>query len=318
MQDSPSAGADNGDNGTSEDPWSVDRDALSNPSFREASQHLEDSLQGGGPQQAQQDDPGGIDRPPHKGRKHHDPDQVTVAVECASQYDFEQSLRAFLAASHDRAHTVYACTFPVSAAFHVDLGPADRGPATSNSYRYGPISTPYTAAAPIQSGHVVRSMSVMEALSYTPDDPKERMRRQRAVARTLKIAVEKVDGHRYAYSNGWLGRESDAFRFSYFCNDSMLNKDRSAAGSNKTKCNNSFPSSVIWVITAHPSTARKRTRKPVYDCQGLIAVKFSTPNKSLEVSYKHIPLHGTYDERAPPPRKNSKRYKILELNDPNK
>lgn len=181
--------------------------------------------------------PNPIDRPLHRGRPHADQNQVTIAVQCPSQHDFEQSLRAFLAdPNHNRAHTVYSCVFPISAAFQVDLGPEDRGPAASNSYRYGPISTPYTASAPIQAGHIVRSMSIMEALSYTPDDPKERMRRQRAVARSLKIAIEKVDGHRYAYSNGWLGRENDAFRFSYFCNDSMLNKDRSAAGSNKTKC----------------------------------------------------------------------------------
>ncbi|RMZ72173.1 hypothetical protein GMOD_00007176 [Pyrenophora seminiperda CCB06] len=38
--------------------------------------------------------------------------------------------------------------------------------------------------------------------------------------------------------------------------------------------------------------------------------------KTLDVIYKHVPIHKTYEERAPPPRKDSKRRKYLEENDP--
>ena len=62
--------------------------------------------------------------------------------------------------------------------------------------------------------------------------------------------------------------------------------------------------------------AGKRATKPVYDCKGVLSVKFSASKQSLDVFYKHIPVHKTYEERAPPPRKDSKRRKYLEENDP--
>jgi hypothetical protein len=60
----------------------------------------------------------------------------------------------------------------------------------------------------------------------------------------------------------------------------------------------------------------KRATKPVYDCKGVLSVKFSATKQSLDVFYKHVPIHKTYEERAPPPRKDSKRRKYLEENDP--
>lgn len=48
----------------------------------------------------------------------------------------------------------------------------------------------------------------------------------------------------------------------------------------------------------------------------MLAVKFSATKNTLDVIYKHIPIHKTYEERAPPPRKDSKRRKFLEENDP--
>jgi hypothetical protein len=60
----------------------------------------------------------------------------------------------------------------------------------------------------------------------------------------------------------------------------------------------------------------KRATKPVYDCRGVLAVKFSSVKKSLDVHYKHVPIHKTYEERAPPPRRDSKRRKWLEMNNP--
>ena len=60
----------------------------------------------------------------------------------------------------------------------------------------------------------------------------------------------------------------------------------------------------------------KGVRKPVYDCKGVIHVKFSAVKQNLEVQYRHIPLHKTYEERAPPPRNGSKRRKLMELYNP--
>ncbi|KAF2656716.1 hypothetical protein K491DRAFT_691760 [Lophiostoma macrostomum CBS 122681] len=139
------------------------------------------------------------------------------------------------------------------------------------------------------------SMSILEALAPTLD-PKDKMRKQRAIAKCCVDAIQKTDGYRYSFHNCWNSREDDSFRFSYYCNDSLLNKDRAANGKG--------------------AKFGKRATKPVYDCKGVLSVKFSASKQSLDVFYKHVPVHKTYEERAPPPRKDSKRRKFLEENDP--
>lgn len=139
------------------------------------------------------------------------------------------------------------------------------------------------------------SLSILEALAPTKD-PKEKMRKQRAIAKCCVDSIQRIDGYRYSFHNCWNSREDDSFRFSYYCNDSLLNKDRAANGKG--------------------SKLGKRATKPVYDCKGVLSVKFSATKQSLDVHYKHVPIHKTYEERAPPPRKDSKRRKFLEENDP--
>jgi hypothetical protein len=139
------------------------------------------------------------------------------------------------------------------------------------------------------------SLSIMEALQPTAD-PKEKMRKQRAIAKCCVDAIQRIDGYRYSFHNCWNSREDDSFRFSYYCNDSLLNKDRAANGKG--------------------AKLGKRATKPVYDCKGVLSIKFSAAKETLDVFYKHVPVHKTYEERAPPPRKDSKRRKYLEENDP--
>lgn len=138
-------------------------------------------------------------------------------------------------------------------------------------------------------------MTVIEALQPT-SDPKEKMRKQRAIAKCCVDTIQKSDGYRYSFHNCWNSREDDSFRFSYYCNDSLLNKDRAANGKG--------------------AKLGKRATKPVYDCKGVLSIKFSATKQSLDVFYKHLPVHKTYEERAPPPRKDSRRRKFLEENDP--
>ncbi|OSS45992.1 hypothetical protein B5807_08001 [Epicoccum nigrum] len=139
------------------------------------------------------------------------------------------------------------------------------------------------------------SLSIMEALQPTTD-PKDKMRKQRAIAKCCVDAIQRIDGYRYSFHNCWNSREDDSFRFSYYCNDSLLNKDRAANGKG--------------------AKLGKRATKPVYDCKGVLSIKFSATKETLDVFYKHVPVHKTYEERAPPPRKDSKRRKYLEENDP--
>ncbi|CBX94651.1 predicted protein [Plenodomus lingam JN3] len=139
------------------------------------------------------------------------------------------------------------------------------------------------------------SLSIVEALQPT-SDPKEKMRKQRAIAKCCVDSIQRIDGYRYSFHNCWNSKEDDSFRFSYYCNDSLLNKDRAANGKG--------------------AKLGKRATKPVYDCKGVLSIKFSATKQTLDVFYKHIPLHKTYEERAPPPRKDSKRRKFLEEHDP--
>ncbi|KAJ4374364.1 hypothetical protein N0V83_003105 [Neocucurbitaria cava] len=139
------------------------------------------------------------------------------------------------------------------------------------------------------------SLSIMEALQPTAN-PKEKMRKQRAIAKCCVDAIQRIDGYRYSFHNCWNSREDDSFRFSYYCNDSLLNKDRAANGKG--------------------AKLGKRATKPVYDCKGVLSIKFSATKSTLDVFYKHVPIHKTYEERAPPPRKDSKRRKHMEEHDP--
>ncbi|KAF9735001.1 C6 finger domain-containing protein [Paraphaeosphaeria minitans] len=140
-----------------------------------------------------------------------------------------------------------------------------------------------------------RSMSILEALQPMPDT-RDKMKKQRAIAKCCVDAIQRCDGYRYSFHNCWESREDDSYRFSYYCNDSLLNKDRAANGKG--------------------AKLGKRATKPVYDCKGVLSIKFSATKQALDVFYKHVPIHKTYEERAPPPRKDSRRRKFLEEHDP--
>ncbi|PWO22867.1 ATPase (AAA+ superfamily) [Pyrenophora tritici-repentis] len=154
---------------------------------------------------------------------------------------------------------------------------------------------PNNGAGPGSKDEHKVSSTVYDALQPT-SDPKEKMRKQRAIAKCCVDMIQRIDGYRYSFHNCWNSREDDSFRFSYYCNDSLLNKDRAANGKG--------------------AKLGKRATKPVYDCKGVLSIKFSAAKQTLDVIYKHVPIHKTYEERAPPPRKDSKRRKYLEENDP--
>ena len=78
--------------------------------------------------------------------------------------------------------------------------------------------------------------------------------------------------------------------------------------------------SVIYDMSSSVSNQQpgKRAYKPVYDCKGVMAVKFNSLKQCADIVYKHVPLHDTYEERAPPPRKDAKRRRDWELSHPNR
>ncbi|EXJ86063.1 hypothetical protein A1O1_06432 [Capronia coronata CBS 617.96] len=227
-------------------------------------------------------------KPRRRGRQAKDPLGQSVVFKVQRAEDLETKLREYLAnPTGDPAHTTLEFSFPVTAAFMVSARESKTPSAPDKN-------TPY-----MYSAFNKTAVSVIDALQTT-QDPKEQMLMQKAISRTLVDTVQLADGNRYSFHNHWISREDQASRFSYFCNDSVLNKGRAAnEGAAKIRLG-------------------VKIRKPVYECQGLLSIKFSVTKQSLELHYKHIPLHQTYDERAPPPRRDSRRRKILEIFHPEK
>ena len=220
-------------------------------------------------------------RTPHpRGRQAKDPLAHNVRFQCSSMESMEAQLRDHIANPTGLAeHTTLEFIFPTSAAFMVSSGDHQ---GAKDAYK----------AKPAHYQTLNRTaISVIDALSQI--DPKEQLKKQKAIAKAIVAAAQQVDGYRYSFHNNWVSKEDEACRFSYYCNDSTLNKGRAA--------------------NEGAGMAGKRKVKPVYDCNGILHIKFSVTKQNLEVLYRHVPVHKTYEERAPPPRRDSKRRKFYEL-----
>jgi hypothetical protein len=204
-----------------------------------------------------------------RGRAPRDPNARTAKFSCSSIQELEAALRSFLdnpPASPE--HSSCEITLWATASL---LGTEPQS------------STPPTTSPNVPE---YKPKTVLEALEPTPES-KDTMKKQRAVSKICVAAIQRVDGYRYSFHNNWKSGEENAFRFSYYCNDSLLNKDRVANGK--------------------AGSQGRRATKPVYDCKGVLSIKFSATRQCIDVIYKHIPCHPTYEERAPTPRRDSKR-----------
>jgi hypothetical protein len=220
-----------------------------------------------------------------RGRQARDPLAQVVQHQVINMEAMKQHLGDYLAdPTYPAEHTTIEFTFPTSAAFMVYT--AD----------YLGSKDSHRARASILSKVNRTAISVIDALNQP--DPKEQLRKQKSIAKSIVEAMADLDGFRYSFHNNWLSKEDEACRFSYYCNDSTLNKGRAA--------------------NEGAGMEGKKKVKPVYDCKGAIWIKFSITKNNLEVQYRHIPVHKTYEERAPPPRRDSKRRKLMELFNPDK
>ena len=216
-----------------------------------------------------------------RGRIAKDPLNQTFLYHCRSAEDLETMLRDHLKdATSPPEHTTVEFLFPITSAFMV--------------YPFGHSQA---IKDPLKRIFSKSAVSVAEALQPTLN-PKDQIEKQRAIAKVCVEAVGKADGYKYGFNNNWISKEDQASRFSYFCNDSSLNRARAGnpAASNRV--------------------AHKKAQKPVYYCEGTIAVKFSVTKQLLEVHYKHIPCHETYAARAPVPRKGTRRRILMEMFEP--
>ena len=226
-----------------------------------------------------------------RGRVSGDPHARILNSHCQNVEDLRTGLCNHLASPNPDStpeHTTIDFIFPISAAFLV----ADPFASIRTGSK---LAQAPQALIPLHGTPNTTVISLMEAMTPMPD-PKDNMKKQRVIAKACVEAVQRADGHRYSFHNNWWSKEDEANRFSYFCNDSILNKGRSANGG--------------------ASTVGQKVQKPVYDCKGIIAVKFSAVKQNLQVQYKHLPVHKSYEERAPPPRRGTNRYKLAELYNP--
>lgn len=218
-----------------------------------------------------------------RGRSAKNPLNQTFSFQCRDAEDLETMLRDFLTDSTSPPeHTTVEFRFPVSAAFMVY--PPGHSQAIKN---------------PLKRIFSRKAVSVIEALQPT-FNPKDQLEKQRSIAKVCLEAASNADGFKYGFNNNWISKEDGASRFSYFCNDSSLNKARAGnpAASNRV--------------------AHKKAQKPVYECEGTISVKFWASKQLLEVIYKHIPCHETYAARAPVPRNGTRRRILMEVFEPDK
>lgn len=235
--------------------------------------------------------------PKPRGRAPNDPNGKKVTFRCQTIEDLENSLRQYLNLPfHPPDHTTLEFHYGMEAAFLV---------AKVH------LKSHMTAAEAHNAVFSEKSVvSVLNALSWN-DDPKEMKYKQRAIAKACAEAIMRVDRYKYSYNNEWVSKEDQASRISYYCNDSTSNKMRSINAAKPTQ----GMASKLGVIDG-ADLGGKRAGKPVYDCHGYIAIKFSAVKQNLEVSYRHIPIHKTYDERAPAPRRGSKRRRLMEMYSP--
>jgi hypothetical protein len=147
-----------------------------------------------------------------RGRAPRDPNARSAKFACNSIQELESALRSYLEnppSSPEHSSCEITLWASASLAFTEPL-PAAPGNNMVNDSEYKP-------------------KTVLEALEATTET-KDTMKKQRAVSKICVAAVQRVDGYRYSFHNNWKSGEENAFRFSYYCNDSLLNKDRVANG----------------------------------------------------------------------------------------
>jgi hypothetical protein len=150
-----------------------------------------------------------------RGRAPKDPNARTAKYSANSILELEAQLRTYLDDPPAAAeHSTCEITLWHSASLTAPDA-AEDPPRQVNQHSNGPVYTPATVA---------------EALEPAPEGATETMKKQRSVSKLCVAAVQRVDGYKYSFHNNWKSGEENAFRFSYYCNDSLLNKDRVANG----------------------------------------------------------------------------------------
>ena len=136
---------------------------------------------------------------------------------------------------------------------------------------------------------IPQSITVEHALCHGIHG-KDRLKTQRAIARSFIDVIQAIDGFKYLERQALNKENSDGLRFKYVCADSLQNHDRK---SNKKK----KPSDES--DEGNEKGTRGRQALPSYDCGGALYIKFSEKRDAINVVYKHNPIHSAVEARHP-------------------
>jgi hypothetical protein len=143
-----------------------------------------------------------------------------------------------------------------------------------------PVSQqPNLEALGVQPSALPLSITVEHALCQSLEG-KDRLRTQRAVARSFIQTIQDTDAYKYCERHALNKEGSDGSRFKYVCVDSLQNRDRRASIKKKREEEDGI------------EDPGRSSRLPTYDCSGAVHIKFSTERGAINVVYRHNPIHG--------------------------
>jgi hypothetical protein len=135
----------------------------------------------------------------------------------------------------------------------------------------------------VVAADIPQSIPVVLALCRDVEH-KDRLKLQRAIARSIIEVIQSVDGFKYLERQAVNKGASDGTRFKYVCIDSLQSLDR--------KANIKKEKAVQEKTELHGQQAL-----PTYDCGGAVHITFSTKRDAVHVVYKHNPIHRDVESR---------------------
>ncbi|KAI4713236.1 glycoside hydrolase 3 [Alternaria sp. Ai002NY15] len=145
-----------------------------------------------------------------------------------------------------------------------------------------PVTQQPSLDALIQPADHLQSIAAEYALCRDIDG-KDRLKVQRAIARSIIEAIQDTDGFKYSERSAQSKEGGDGARLKYVCQDSVQNRK-----SNLKKERSHDSDDDEAGVTKQGSAVL-----PTYDCGGAIHIKFSLKREAINVVYKHNPIHTT-------------------------
>ncbi|KAF2821330.1 hypothetical protein CC86DRAFT_459005 [Ophiobolus disseminans] len=146
-----------------------------------------------------------------------------------------------------------------------------------------PVAQQPALEALIEPADYMQSITVDYALCRDIDG-KDRMKVQRAIARSIMEAIQQADGFKYSERSAQSKEGGDGARLKYVCQDSLQNNDRK---------NNIKKEKMQHNESEDQPKKKGNAPLPTFDCGGAVHIKFSLKREAINVVYKHNPIHSS-------------------------